>query len=218
MKADLHLHTCYSLDCCSSLEAIIRRCRKMGIECVAVTDHNTIAGALALRGMAPFPVIVGEEVMSSAGEIIGYFLKEPIPEGLSPDEVMARIREQGGLVCLPHPFAGLGRHPLRADWRQALRDRIDIIEVFNARSLGRNFSEEARRFAAENGFLESAGSDAHSPREIGHTYVEMPPFDGPEAFKAALRQGRIFGRRNGLGNRLLTLIETLPKRLRNGHV
>lgn len=218
MKADLHLHTCYSPDSRSSLEAIIHRCQKVGIECVAVTDHNTIEGALKLRAMAPFPVIVGEEVMSSAGEIIGYFLSQSIPEGLSPPEVVSRIKAQGGLVCLPHPFAGLGRHPLKAEFREALRDQIDIIEVFNARSLGQNFSEGARRFAAAHGLLQSAGSDAHSPREIGYTYVEMPPFNGPEAFKTALRQGRIFGRRNGLGNRLLTMIETLPKRLRNGYV
>ncbi len=218
MKADLHLHTCYSPDSRSSLPDIIRRCGKIGIECVAVTDHNTIEGALKMREMAPFPVIVGEEVMSSAGEIIGYFLKEPIPEGLPPDEVMARIKSQGGLVCLPHPFAGLGRHPLKAEHREALRGQIDIVEVFNARSLGRNFSEEARRFATAHGLLQSAGSDAHSPREIGYAYVEMPPFDGPEGFKTALAKGHIFGRRNGLGNRLLTMIETLPKRLRNGDV
>ena len=218
MKADLHLHTCYSPDSCSSLESIVRRCRKVGIECVAVTDHNTIEGAVKLREIAPFPVIVGEEVMSSAGEIIGYFLNEPIPGALPPDEVMARIRAQGGLICLPHPFAGLGRHPLKAQLREALRDQIDIIEVFNARSLGWNFSEEAQRFATAHGFLQSAGSDAHSPREIGYTYVEMAPFNGPEEFKSALRQGRIFGRRHNLGHRLLTMIETLPKRLRNGYV
>ncbi|MBM3133126.1 MAG: PHP domain-containing protein [Chloroflexi bacterium] len=218
MKVDLHLHTCYSCDSKSSLDAIIKRCQRVGIGCVAVTDHNTIEGALKMREIAPFPVIVGEEVMSSAGEIIGYFLKEPIPEGLPPDEVMARIKAQGGLVCLPHPFAGLGRHPLKAEYRDGLLLKIDIIEVFNARSLGENLSQEARELAEKHGFLQSAGSDAHAPREIGNTYVEMEAFDGPEEFKRALAIGKIFGKRNRLRNRLLTMVETLPKRMRNSYV
>lgn len=181
---------------------------------MAITDHGTIEGAIRVKEIAPFPVIVGEEVLSTAGEIIGYFLTENIPSGLTPSQVMTRIREQGGLVCLPHPFDGLGRNPLDGDERRKLLDSIDIIEVFNARSL-RNNSGRAADFAAEHGLLQSAGSDAHSAVEVGNAYVEMPGFNSPEEFREALRQGRIHGHTNSLRNRVITLLTTLPKRLRH---
>jgi predicted metal-dependent phosphoesterase TrpH len=215
MKVDLHIHTCYSPDCNSSLKGIIGQCQKLGIGCVAITDHDTIEGALAMKELAPFPVIVGEEVMSSEGEIIGYFLKETIPTGLPPEEVIARIKHQGGLVCLPHPFDRFGRHPLEDSKRDSLLPQIDIIEVFNARSLSRRFSEKARAFAQSNGLLVSAGSDAHVPRGVGRAYVEMPAFDGPEGFKLSLSKGQVYGRKNSLIGHLLTALGTLPKRLKN---
>jgi predicted metal-dependent phosphoesterase TrpH len=163
--------------------------------------------------MAPFPVIIGEEVMSSDGEIIGYFLTEEIPTGLPAEEVIHRIKAQGGLVCLPHPFDGFGRFPLNASKREVLYAQIDIVEVFNARSLSLRYSEEALVFAQTNGFLASAGSDAHAPREIGKAFVEMPAFDGPEEFKIALGKGKIFGQKNGVKDHFLTTMGTLTKRV-----
>ncbi|MBT4512061.1 MAG: PHP domain-containing protein [Chloroflexi bacterium] len=216
MKVDLHLHTCYSPDSNSSLEGIVKRCQKLGIDCVAVTDHNTIEGALRMKEIAPFPVIVGEEVMSSSGEIIGYFLKQSIPKGLPPSEVMARIKDQGGLVCPPHPFDGFGRYPLKTSDREILVSHIDIIEIFNARSIRGNFSAQARSYAEQHGFLCSAGSDSHSTREVGNAYVEMPAFDDSEGFKIALGKGQVFGRKNSVIDRVATGISTLPKRIR-GH-
>jgi len=168
-----------------------------------------------MQEISPFPIIVGEEVMSSAGEIIGYFLKDEIPKGISPQEVMAHIKNQGGLVCLPHPFDGFGRYPLKAEYREELLSQIDIIEVFNARSIRNNFSDQARLFAKQHGFLCSAGSDAHSAREVGNAYVDMPSFDGPDEFKIALGKGQIFGRKNSIIDRVATGISTLPKRLRS---
>ncbi len=214
MKVDLHLHTCYSPDARSSLDGVIEKCRKLGMGCVVVTDHNTIEGALRMKDISPLPVIVGEEVMSTAGEIIGYFLQEEIPRGLTPLEVMTRIKKQGGLVCLPHPFDGLGRRPLKAADRDGLLSYIDIIEVFNARSLRNNFSLQALKFAEEHGLLQSAGSDSHTVSEIGNAYVEMPDFSNPEDFKASLAQGRIFGRKNSMKNRIVTAVTTMPKRVR----
>lgn len=217
MKVDLHLHTCYSPDSNASLKSIIERCKRLGIGCIAVTDHNTIAGALRMQEIAPFPVIVGEEVMSSAGEIIGYFIGEQIPRGLSPQEVVARIKDQDGLVCLPHPFDGFGRYPLKAEYREELLSQIDIIEVFNARSIRNNFSEQARLYAQQHGFLCSAGSDAHSAREVGNAYVDMPNFGNRDEFKISLGKGRIAGQKNSVIDRVTTAISTLPKRLRSYH-
>ncbi len=215
MKVDLHLHTIYSPDSNASLENIIERCKRIGIDCLAITDHNTIEGALRMQAISPFPIIVGEEVMSSAGEIIGYFLKKEIPKGISPQEVVTSIKGQGGLVCLPHPFDSFGRYPLKAEYREELLSQIDIIEVFNARSIRNNFSDQARLFAKQHGFLCSAGSDAHSAREVGNAYVDMPSFDGPDEFKIALGKGQIFGRKNSIIDRVATGISTLPKRLRS---
>ncbi|MFO8100637.1 MAG: PHP domain-containing protein [Dehalococcoidia bacterium] len=214
MKVDLHLHTCYSPDARSPLDGIIRKSQELGLGCIVVTDHNTIEGALRMKEISPLPVIVGEEVMTTAGEIIGYFLEEEIPRGLTPFETMSRIKEQGGLVCLPHPFDGMGRHPLKAPDRDGLLSYIDIIEVFNARSLKNNFSMQALGFAREHGFLQSAGSDSHTLSEIGNAYVEMPDFGNPEEFKSSLKQGQIFGRKNSMKNRLVTALVTLPKRTR----
>ncbi|MBT9149197.1 MAG: PHP domain-containing protein [Dehalococcoidia bacterium] len=218
MKVDLHIHTCYSPDCNSSLESIIERCQKLEIGCIAITDHDTIEGALKMRQMAPFPIIIGEEVMSSDGEIIGYFLTEEIPSGLFAEEVVHRIKAQRGLVCLPHPFDSFGRFPLEASKRESLLSEIDIIEVFNARSLSLSCSKRARTLVQRNGFLASAGSDAHAPREIGKAYVEMPAFNGPGEFKIALSKGRIFGQKNGVKDHFLTTLGTLTKRLRINHV
>jgi predicted metal-dependent phosphoesterase TrpH len=213
MKADLHIHTCYSPDCNSSLESIIDRCEKLGIDCIAITDHDTIEGALKMREMAPFPVIIGEEVMSLDGEIIGYFLTEEIPGGLPPEEVIHQIKGQGGLVCLPHPFDSFGRFPLRSSKREALLSKVDIIEVFNAHSPFLSSSKQARALVQRNGLLASAGSDAHAPREIGKAYVEMPAFEGPEEFKVALSKGKIFGQKNGVKDHFLTTLGTLTKRM-----
>lgn len=151
--------------------------------------------------------------MTRAGEIIGYFLNRAVPRGLPPDETVALIKDQGGLVCLPHPFAHFGRHPLKPEFRDALAGRIDIIEVYNARSFFGNFSRKAEAFARQHGLVMSAGSDAHSPWEIGKAYVEMRRFEGAQDFKSALREAKIVGRRNGIVRHLLTTAGTLPKKL-----
>ena len=104
LKADLHIHTEYSMDCNTSLERVIDRCLEIGINCIAVCDHGTVDGAIKLNRLAPFTVIVAEEILTPHGEIMGMFLQESIPSGLSVEQTLASIRTQGGLVCIPHPF------------------------------------------------------------------------------------------------------------------
>lgn len=125
MKVDMHVHTCYSKDATLSLETIIDTCQRRGLDGVAITDHNTIAGALALKEIAPFLVIVGEEIDTTKGEILGLFLKEEIPGGLTPQEAMAHIREQGGLVGVSHPLDRLRRSAMR---QVALLDILDELD------------------------------------------------------------------------------------------
>lgn len=193
LKADFHMHTKYSVnkDCDTPLEAIIARCQKVGISCIAVTDHGTAEGALAMEKIAPFKVIVGEEVLTPNGEIIGLFLKETITSGLSVEEAVAKIKAQGGLVCLPHPFdplRGLRIEKERLAW---LAGQADIIEVFNARGPFPGPVKKAKALALQHNLPCSAGSDAHYLYELGHSWVEMPEFDGKEEFLLALKKGTI---------------------------
>ena len=196
LRADLHVHTCYSRDCGTPLKQLVDRCIEVGINCVAISDHNTITGALKLKEMAPFKVVIAEEVMTSVGELMGLFLTEEIPKGLPAEETIARIKNQGGLVGIPHPF---GRSPLQNSNKLLSREilsQVDIIEVFNSRTPLPGSSAKAWRLALEHELATSAGSDAHTIREIGRAYVEMPEFDNPGEFLDCLSRGRIFGRRS----------------------
>jgi len=208
LKADLHTHTHYSRDSFTSPQQYVDRCLKLGINCVAVTDHNSIEGALAVERIAPFKVIIAEEVKTRDGELTGLFLKEAIPPGLTPEETIERVKAQGGLVSLPHPFDRMRREPLRAQARERILSHLDVIEVFNSRTTFRSDNERARRLAEELGLPMGAGSDAHSPWELGTAYVEMRDFEGQEGFLEALRQGRIVGRR---ANPLVHIVSTLAK-------
>jgi len=194
IKADLHIHTIYSPDCCTPLEKIVDHCLNAGINCLAVADHNTIEGALKLQKIAPFKIIVAEEIMTSEGELMGLFLTEEIPRGLSPEETIARIKSQGGLVNIPHPF---GRWPLYNPKKLKTPEflsQLDIIEVFNSRTPLPNSSTKAWQLARKFELPASAGSDAHTLGEIGRAYVEMPQFNDAADFLYSLAQGRIVGR------------------------
>ena len=195
MKADLHIHTKYSLDCNTSLEQIISRCEEIGINCIAIADHGSVEGALKIQDIAPFPVIVAEEILTHHGEIMGMFLKEGISSGLSAGETISRIKAQGGLVCIPHPFSVFRASALDTNILEEMLEQIDIIEVFNARSLLHRSSAKAQIFAQKYGIPGSAGSDAHTPCEIGNGYVEMPEFNGRDDFLDALAEGKVFGHR-----------------------
>ena len=132
VRADLHNHTFYSNDSITSPQRFVMECQRRGIDRPAVTDHDTIKGALVVKEIAPFPVVIGEEVRSKSGEILGLFLSEEVPAGRPAEETMARIKEQGGLVGVPHPFNQL-RSPLLFDSLMALIHQVDFIEGFNAR-------------------------------------------------------------------------------------
>ena len=198
LKADLHLHSSYSNDSDSLPEQIIARCLQTGINCLAITDHGTIAGAVKMKEIAPFAIIVGEEVSTTTGDMIGYFLSQDVPNGITAEEAAVNIKEQGGIVCIPHPFTHFRSSAMTSDNVNILLPYIDIIEVFNARSTFLGNTEEAKSFAQEHGFIMSAGSDAHTLNEIGSAYVEMPDFNDKNSFLQALSHGKIIGHRASL--------------------
>lgn len=198
LKADLHIHTEFSMDCSTPLDKIVKRCQELGINCIAVADHGIVDGALMMQKLAPFKVIVAQEIFTTQGEIMGMFLKETIPGGLTPQETIKRIRAQGGLVNIPHPFEKMRGSALR-DWAiDDIADDIDLMEVLNSRSPFAANTDKARAFALKHGIPASAGSDAHSVYEIGNAYVEMPEFNDKDEFLKSLGRGKIYGRRSSI--------------------
>lgn len=195
LKADLHIHTEYSMDCSTPLEKIIDRCLELGINCIAVCDHGTAEGAIKLRSMAPFKVIVAEEILTPHGEIMGMFLQETIPSGLSVEQTLAQIRTQGGLVCVPHPFDTFRQSALGKKVIETITAQIDVMEVFNSRASLLRDSTKADYFAEKHSIAKSAGSDAHTISEIGNAYVEMPEFSDRDDFLQALKKGKVVGHR-----------------------
>jgi len=216
VRAEFHMHTHYSSDCSLSFESIVTVARKRGLDALAITDHNRYEGALALQRNAPLAIVPSEEIRALEGELIGYYLKEEIPRGLSASETAGRIREQGGLVCVPHPFDRLRRSRLRLDALLELAERglIDIIEVENARVIFPVDNQKARRFAEERGLLMSGGSDAHSAPEIGRIHLELPAFDDASSLREALRAARIIGRPSHPLVHVVTIWEKWRKRRR----
>jgi predicted metal-dependent phosphoesterase TrpH len=194
LRCDLHLHSFRSHDSNTGLDKIIRTCLERGINCVALTDHNSFASALELQRLAPFPVIPGEEVMTTEGEIIGLFLQEEIPRGMSPGATAEEIKRQGGVVYIPHPFDRLRKGPLAREALLEIIDMVDVVETFNSRITLMEDVRAAEQFAATHGKLKGAGSDAHVWWELGRSYVEMEQFEGKDGFLASLARGRVAGR------------------------
>ncbi len=196
MRIDLHVHTTYSFDCWMSLASIVRAMRKGKVEAIAVLDHDQIEGAKRLAEMAPFPVIIGQEVLTTEGEIGGLFLKEMIPPGVPLEETVERIKEQGGLVYATHPLAKDAPQSIGRKALEAILERVDIIEGFNARIRHREDNEAARELAQSRAIAIGAGSDAHFPWEIGRAGVEIKEFSTPQEFLSNLQEGQVFGRRS----------------------
>lgn len=200
------------MDCVTPLDKLIARCLKLGINCVAIADHGTIEGALKLKGLAPFTVIVAEEILTPDGEIMGMFLEETIPSGISVSEAISRIRDQKGLVCIPHPFDRFRSSALKGNTLESIANQIDIIEVFNSRTLPFQSQKKASSFAEKYRLNKSAGSDAHTLPEIGNSYIEMPEFTNRDDFLKALSQGKIHGRKTNPLAHFVSLKNTIIKR------
>jgi len=192
IDVDLHMHTDHSYDCATPVEVLLAEARARGLGAIAVTDHNEISGAHAAKAQADgIAVIVGEEVKTAdQGEVIGLFIEDKIPRGMTLQETIAEIKRQGGLVYVPHPFDRLHSVP---DYEHLLDvlDDVDAIEVFNPRVAISEFNDEAARFAAKYRIPAGAGSDAHVPQGLGSVRIRMREFDGPEEFLESLRDADI---------------------------
>jgi len=194
VRVDCHLHTFASGDAVTTLDQLAARVAENRIDVVCITDHNVTAAALAAaqQGIGA-RVIVGEEVRTPDGDVIGLFLAERIPYVLPLAEVTGRIRAQGGLVYVPHPFDA-GRSSLGPALAGLCAvGQVDVVEVFNAKIADQALNRQAAELAARFGLPGGAGSDAHDPEGIGAAYLEMPDFDGPASFLSALAGARVVG-------------------------
>jgi predicted metal-dependent phosphoesterase TrpH len=195
IEVDLHMHTDHSGDCATPVEVLLQTARDRGLGAIAITDHNEVSGALEAAAIAEsmpdLKVIVAEEVKTAEqGEVIGLFLKEKIPKGLTMAETIAAIRDQGGLVYVPHPFDRFHSVP---DYEHLLDivEEVDLLEVFNPRVALTSFNEEAVRFAGKYRIIPAAGSDSHVAQGLGSVRQRIHDFDGPAEFLEAMRDADI---------------------------
>jgi predicted metal-dependent phosphoesterase TrpH len=213
IEVDLHMHTDHSPDCATPVEVLLETARDRGLGAIAITDHNEVSGALEARRIAEelgdIKVIVAEEVKTAEqGEVIGLFLEEKIPRGMTMAETIAEIRRQGGLVYIPHPFDRFHSVP---DYEHLLDivEEIDILEVFNPRVALTAFNEEAERFARKYRIVSGAGSDSHVAQGLGSVRVRIHDFDGPQEFLEAMRDADITRKhRNLVYVQALKLLQT----------
>lgn len=214
-RADFHIHTEYSPDSALSIRSLLQRCEQAGLGLIAVTDHNTISGALRARELATIPVIVGEEITTSEGEVTGLFLTEAIPRGLTAAETAKRIADQGGLVSIPHPFDVFRGNVISPDGLASVLRVADVIEGFNARNTFGSANERAKRLAAAAGLPITAVSDSHTALEVGRTFTELE-IEGdltPRSLLEALGQASLIERPINPLIHLVTTATKLRKRL-----
>ncbi|MBA3301056.1 MAG: glycosyltransferase [Thermoleophilaceae bacterium] len=199
IHVDLHMHTDHSHDCATPVDTLVETAKERGLGAIAVTDHNEISGALEARERAQgLKIIVAEEVKTAEqGEVIGLFIEEKVPRGLTLEETIAEIHRQGGLAYVPHPFDRMHSVP---DYEHLLTvvEDIDAIEVFNPRVAFSAFNEEAERFAAKYRVVAGAGSDSHVAQGLGSVKIRMRDFDGPEEFLESLREADIIRKKQSL--------------------
>jgi predicted metal-dependent phosphoesterase TrpH len=192
-KVDLHMHTCVSKDGVLHPADVIKIARRKGLDRVCITDHNRIEGALLAKQIDPEFVIVGEEILTTHGEILAFFVSEWVPPRLSHQETIDQLEAQGAVISVSHPFDRHRNRPWTEELLETILPRIDAIESFNARAIHAEDNEKARAFAAAHNLPTTAGSDAHTGMEIGAAYLEMPSFTTAQEFRAGLPQATVHG-------------------------
>ncbi len=214
-RVELHCHTRASFDSLTKPEDIVRVCREKGIDRIAITDHNTMAGIAAVQALAPDLVISAEEIKTEEGELIGWFMSEEIPRGLPLQETIARLRAQGAVIGVPHPLDSLRMgSALGAESLMTVIEQVDALEVLNARCLRQSDNDGARQIARAYDKLMTAGSDAHAAREIGTAVMLMPPFHDAASFRRSLTNARIEGHRSGPHVKLYSTGAKIIKKMR----
>lgn len=214
IRVELHLHTCFSKDSLVTPERLLVHCEKIGLDRFAVTDHDEIEGAFVLKAMAPERVIVGEEIITTQGELIGYFMSEWVPPGLEPMDAIGRLRAQGAVISVAHPFDTVRSQHWSEEDLLAIAPYVDAVETFNARCLNNKPNDQATAFARVNGLLGTVGSDAHSLWEIGRATLRLPDFNNAAGFLQSLPNAQPMTRLSPPFVHLFSRYASAVKRLR----
>jgi len=186
IKTEFHCHTCYGRDSLIKIQDLVIACEKKGIQKLVITDHNMISGALQAQKLDPYRFIIGEEIMTQQGELLGIFIKEKIPASLPALKTIELLRSQGAFISVSHPFDAFRRGHWEIDDLLNIVSYIDAIEVFNSRCLLPQFNTRARVFSQHSKLLGTVGSDAHSIGEVGKATLTLPDFDDAPSLKHAL--------------------------------
>ncbi|MCC6298198.1 MAG: PHP domain-containing protein [Anaerolineales bacterium] len=189
LSVEFHCHTIASKDSLTRPRALVDACRRKGIDRVVITDHNTVAGARAAQKLDPELVIVGEEILTTRGEILAAFVTEEIPPGLTPQETIRRLREQEAFISVSHPFDKFREGGWREEDLLEILPLVDAIEVFNSRCWLPRFNEQALRFAEKHDVAGTVGSDAHTAFELGRSLLRLEQFEGPDEMRKVVRRG-----------------------------
>jgi predicted metal-dependent phosphoesterase TrpH len=189
ISVEFHCHTIFSKDSLTSPQKLIETCHRKGIDRVVITDHNTIMGAMAAQKLDSVLVIVGEEILTTKGEILAAFVTEEVPPYLSPQETIHRLRNQGALISVSHPFDKLRNGAWKEDDLLEILPDVDAIEVFNSRCMNPTFNRQAREFAEKHNIPGTVGSDAHAAFELGRSVLLLEQFEGPDEMRKVIRNG-----------------------------
>lgn len=212
LTVEFHCHTAASKDCLTDPEDLLRTCARRGIDRLIITDHNTVAGARLAWSLDPARVILGEEIMTTRGELLAAFVTEEVPKGLEPMQAIGLLREQGAFISVSHPFDRFRSGGWREPDLLAILPHVDAIETFNARCFPPSFNRRAGEFARAHNLSGTVGSDAHSLGEVGRATLLLPPFNNAVELKQALPQAVSRCRRSGLGVRLISRYAVLARR------
>jgi predicted metal-dependent phosphoesterase TrpH len=189
ISVEFHCHTIFSKDSLTSPQKLIETCHRKGIDRVVITDHNTIMGAMAAQKLDSVLVIVGEEILTTKGEILAAFVTEEVPPYLSPQETIHRLRNQGAFISVSHPFDKLRNGAWKEDDLLEILPDVDAIEVFNSRCMNPTFNRQAREFAEKHNIPGTVGSDAHAAFELGRSVLLLEQFEGPDEMRKVIRNG-----------------------------
>jgi predicted metal-dependent phosphoesterase TrpH len=194
VRIDFHTHTHFSHDSLAGLSEIILISRRRGLDYLVISDHNTIAGALAAQALDPDLVIIGEEIMTTRGEILASFVTEEVPPGLSPQETIRRLRDQDAFISVSHPFDSWRDGSWELEDLFEITPLVDALEIFNSRCMAPGGNQRALEFSRKYSLPGTAGSDAHTAFEVGVAALQLPPFTGPQELRIVIREGKVKGR------------------------
>jgi len=215
LRCEFHCHSKYSKDSLASPLKIIETCIKKGIHRIAITDHDTIEGALEAHKIDPRRVIIGQEITTTGGELLGYFIKEQVPPGLSPIETIQRLKNQNAFISVAHPFDTLRKGHWKLPVLLEIMPHINAVEIFNARCMVPDANQLADEFAQKYNLLGTVGSDAHILYEIGRATMDLQPFEDKNSLCEALINGVSYTTPSGFWVHLFSRYAKLLKKLKN---